>query len=77
MAHLASALSREELQTVKAWSASHQEALPAEIQILLARLLALYEGLTKNKTQQKSLLAELNRLMKFSSSSEKGSSEKY
>lgn len=69
-------LDADEFEKLNIWFQEHSDILPESIRQLQVRLLDTYSKLTSNKKQQKKLLAELNKLMGFVASSEKGSSEK-
>ena len=69
-------LAVDEFKILSNWFDTHAGELPEPIVSLLKRLLVTYSKLTASKSQQKKLLAEINKLMGFTASSEKGSSEK-
>lgn len=76
MAKSPKVLDSNEFDELKQWFSDHEEILPESIRPLLGRLLETYSKLTTNKSQQKKLLSEMNRLLGFIPSSERGSSEK-
>ena len=68
----AEALTQAEFSELRAWSAANQPAWPENIQSLVDRMLALYQGLSQDKKNAADVLATLRRAMGILPSSESG-----